>query len=44
MSIKIKGKNESLEIWDDGRGIRNEDYNLLCERHCTSKIREVSDL
>lgn len=33
-----------LQISDDGCGVRAEDLELLCARHCTSKLTTVSDL
>ncbi|TBU02653.1 DNA mismatch repair protein Mlh1 [Hamiltosporidium magnivora] len=35
---------DEIVISDDGCGINQSDFNLLCERHCTSKISDLEDL
>lgn len=34
----------SIQVTDNGSGISKEDLDLLCERHATSKLVNVSDL
>ena len=35
---------KSIEIVDNGKGIRRDDFPLLCERFATSKMTELGDL
>ena len=34
----------SIQVTDNGSGIAKDDLELLCERHATSKLRNVGDL
>jgi DNA mismatch repair protein MutL len=34
----------SVQVTDNGSGIDKGDFDLLCERHATSKLRQASDL
>jgi hypothetical protein len=43
--IEIRCKNQgltSIEVIDDGSGIIEDNFDLLCKRYCTSKINEDS--
>ena len=43
--IKCSGKGlRSIAIQDNGFGVSKENFKLLCQRHCTSKIRNYEDL
>jgi DNA mismatch repair ATPase MutL len=33
-----------LQITDDGDGINSADLNVICGRHCTSKMSSIEDL
>lgn len=45
INIRIKGGGiESIQVQDNGHGIRKEDLPILCNRHTTSKIKEYDDL
>eukprot|EP00112_Aurelia_sp_Birch-Aquarium-sp1_P009719 Seg2114.2 transcript_id=Seg2114.2/GoldUCD/mRNA.D3Y31 product="Mismatch repair endonuclease PMS2" protein_id=Seg2114.2/GoldUCD/D3Y31 len=46
-NIEIKTKEygvESLEVSDNGSGIEEKDFEAVGLKHCTSKLREFSDL
>lgn len=42
--VIVNGGMESIEVIDNGKGIRREDFDLLCERFATSKICNLKDL
>lgn len=43
--VVVKGGGlQSLQVSDDGCGVRDEDLELLCVRHATSKMRSAEDL
>lgn len=44
ITIRIGSDVLSLEVGDDGEGIAEEDFELLCKPHCTSKLTEEADL
>lgn len=44
VSIRISKDVLSIEVDDNGIGIRKEDFPLLCKRNCTSKIQTEADL
>lgn len=45
ISVGVKeGGLKQLVITDNGKGIKKCDFHLVCERFCTSKLAEFSDL
>lgn len=44
LTIRIGSDGLSLLVEDDGDGIHEEDFQMLCKPHCTSKITSESDL
>ncbi|EOB15063.1 DNA mismatch repair protein Mlh1 [Nosema bombycis CQ1] len=40
ISITISSDVLTVKIEDNGHGIQDEDFKLLCETHCTSKLKE----
>jgi len=45
IEIKLRESGvELLEVVDDGHGVTAENWEQLCQRHATSKIREFDDL
>lgn len=42
--IILNGGLSSIEVVDNGKGIKRVDFPLLCERFATSKISEITDL
>lgn len=46
-NIQISARNgglKQLQIQDNGIGIRREDFEIVCERFTTSKLRQFEDL
>ena len=35
---------DKIQVKDNGQGIAPEDRDMICKRHCTSKIRDLDDL
>ena len=35
---------DGIEVADDGKGIHEEDYEIVCKRGTTSKISEIEDI
>lgn len=44
IEVRIRSDCLALEVADNGYGIEEDDFPLLCERHCTSKLRSLKDL
>lgn len=44
MHKHTEGGLKLLQITDDGDGIASADLNLICGRHCTSKLTSIEDL
>lgn len=45
MEIKLKEFGmESIEVYDNGSGIEEKDFDAIALKHCTSKLRDFSDL
>lgn len=44
IEVRISSDCLALEVADNGCGIEEDDFSLLCERHCTSKLRSLKDL
>ena len=44
-SVEISSNTlDVIQIRDNGHGIPHEDRTLVCVRHCTSKLRDISEL
>ena len=45
VSIEVASNGlETIQVRDNGHGIAPEDRGLVCERYCTSKIRDLEEL
>lgn len=45
ISVDISANTlDEIRVKDNGHGIAPEDRPMLCNRHCTSKIRDLNDL
>lgn len=44
IEVRMSTDYSKLEIIDNGDGIDERDFDMLCERHCTSKLSKLSDL
>lgn len=45
VEIKLKDYGmDSIEVHDNGFGIQEKDFEVLARKHCTSKLRDFSDL
>jgi len=45
VSIEISSNTvDVIQVRDNGHGITNEDCSLVCVSHCTSKLRDFSEL
>jgi len=45
VSIEVASNGlDTIQVRDNGHGIAPEDRDLVCERYCTSKIRDVEEL
>jgi DNA mismatch repair protein MutL len=45
VSVEISSNTlDVIQVRDNGHGISDQDRNLVCVRHCTSKLRDFSEL
>jgi len=45
VSIEISSNTlDVIQVRDNGHGISHEDRTLVCVKHCTSKLRNISEL
>lgn len=45
ISVEISANTlDEVRVKDNGHGIAPEDRSMMCIRHCTSKIRDLTDL